>query len=146
MSKIGIDEREFIKICENSNSMAEASVKLKMHFNTFKRYALKLGCYETNQCGKGISKKPSKVIPLEEILKGLHPQYQTYKLKQRLLKEGIKNNICEVCGLCEWNDRELKMELDHIDGVRTNHLLENLRMICPNCHSQTDTYRAKNRK
>ena len=46
----------------------------------------------------------------------------------------------------EWNDKKINMELDHIDGNRTNHKLKNLRMLCPNCHSQTDTYRAKNIK
>jgi 5-methylcytosine-specific restriction endonuclease McrA len=46
----------------------------------------------------------------------------------------------------EWSDKKINMELDHIDGNRTNHKLENLRMLCPNCHSQTDTYRAKNIK
>jgi riboflavin synthase alpha subunit len=49
--------------------------------------------------------------------------------------------------LAEWKvGREINLELDHIDGKRSNHKLENLRLLCPNCHSQTDTYRAKNIK
>jgi len=87
---------------------------------------------------------PSK-INLQEILHGLHPHFQTYKLKNRILKEGLMDNSCTICGIEDWNHKPLKLELDHIDGVRTNHELSNLRLLCPNCHSQTDTYRSKKR-
>lgn len=140
------DEDEFIKVCESSISMAQAASKLGIHFNTFKRIAVKLGCYVTNQPGKGLNKKSKKGIPLEEILKGKHPQYQSFKLKNKLIKEGVKKNECEICGLSEWNEQVINCELDHIDGNSRNHLLDNLRILCPNCHSQTDTFRAKNIK
>jgi Zn finger protein HypA/HybF involved in hydrogenase expression len=139
-----INEKHFIDMCLNSNSMAEASVKLELHFNTFKKYALKFGCYNTNQSGKGMNKIMPPKIDLQEILEGKHPHFQTFKLKNRLLKEKIIENKCYVCKIEEWNGKKLNMELDHIDGNRTNHKLQNLRMLCPNCHSQTDTYRAKN--
>ena len=127
-------------------TMAQASAKLGLHFNTFKRIAVKLGVYNPNQSGKGIKKDMSSItIPLTEILDGKHPSYQTYKLKNRMLKEGILINICSECGISEWNGKSISLELDHVDGVRTNHKLENLRLLCPNCHSQTDTYRSKNR-
>lgn len=83
-------------------------------------------------------------IDLNEILEGKHPSYQTYKLKKRLIKEKIKSNSCEICGISEWNGAELNIQLDHIDGDPHNHCLDNLRMICPNCHSQTLTYCGKN--
>lgn len=143
---IKYDKDEFIKVCESSISMAQAASKLGIHFNTFKRIAVKLGCYVTNQPGKGLNKKSKKGIPLEEILKGKHPQYQSFKLKNKLIKEGIKKNECEICGLNEWNEQVINCELDHIDGNSRNHLLDNLRILCPNCHSQTDTFRAKNIK
>lgn len=102
-----------------------------MHFNTF---------------GKGMTKKDNgSKIPLNEILDGKHPQYQTFKLKNRLISFGLKKNKCEMCGLDSWNGKILNCELDHIDGNRSNHLLSNLRMLCPNCHSQTETYRSKNK-
>ena len=75
---------------------------------------------------------------------GKYPEYQTFKLKNRLLQEGIMENKCSICNLTEWNGKPLNMELDHINGNRTDHRLKNLRMICPNCHAQTETYRAKN--
>ncbi len=141
-----IDDEEFIRICELSNSMSEAASKLELHFNSFKKRALELDCYQPNQSGIGIRKNTPK-IPIEEIVvEGKYPRYQSYKLKQRLLNENIKINKCDECGIENWNGKTLNIELHHIDGNRSNHLLENLAMLCPNCHSQTDTFRAKNKK
>lgn len=142
-----MEKRIFIEVCSNSNSMAHAASRLGMHFNTFKRKALEYGCYKPNQGSKG-SKKPWKEngFDLHDILNGEHPQYQTFKLKRRLLTEGIKDNRCEICGISEWNNKPINCELDHINGDRTDHRLTNLRILCPNCHSQTDTFRAKNIK
>lgn len=142
-----IDKELFIKVCNESLSMTSASSKLNLHYNTFKKYAIKFGCWKPNPSGKGMKKKPSSnKIPLEEILNGEHPSYQTYKLKNRLFKEGIKENKCDICGITTWNNSDIQMELHHIDGDRTNHKLNNLQILCPNCHSQTETFRAKNIK
>ncbi len=144
--KVKINDTEFREVVSSSKTMAQASAKLGLHFNTFKRIAVEMGVYSPNPSGKGIKKNmSSKSIPLNEILDGLHPSYQTYKLKNRLIKEKILENICSECGLNVWNNKPINLELDHINGVRTNHKLENLRLLCPNCHSQTDTYRSKNR-
>jgi len=140
-----VADEEIIKACESELTMSRAASKLKIHFNTLKRRAILLGVYKPNQSGKGTNKRHNgSKLPLEEILNGLHPHYQTNKLRHRLIKEGIKEEKCEVCGITEWSDKKLSFELDHIDGDRTNHRLENIRIICPNCHSQTETYRGKN--
>lgn len=146
--KIEEIENDIKKAIDNSLTMSEACYKLGMHFNTFKRYAQKLNLYKPNQGGKGTNKpyRGNNKYELKDILDGKVPYYSTFKLKIRLLKEGIKQNICEICGISEWNNKQLNMELDHIDGNRFNHSLDNLRMICPNCHAQTDTYRSKNAK
>lgn len=141
-----IDEQMFISVCVSAESMAKASTELGLHFNSFKKRALELGCYKPNQSGAGIKKNMPKISLIDIVVHGKYPQYQTYKLKLRLIKEGYKENKCEKCGTFEWNGKELNCELDHIDGDKTNHKLENLRILCPNCHSQTPTYRAKNRK
>lgn len=85
-------------------------------------------------------------IPIQEILLGQHPNYRTNWLKKRLVREGIKADVCESCGLTgTWNNKPIVLELDHIDGNSKNHKLENLQLLCPNCHSQTDTYKGRNK-
>lgn len=144
-----ITDKEFIEICNSSLSMMDASKRLNCHFNTFKKRAIELGCYKKNQSGKGITKRKTEgngKIPLKDILNGQHPSYQTFKLKQRLISENIKFNVCEICKTGPtWNGKYINCELDHVDGDSSNHLLSNLRMLCPNCHSQTETFRSKNR-
>ncbi len=140
-----ISDDDFVKICQGSKSMAEAAAKLKLHFNSFKKRALELGCYKPNQAGIGIRKNTPKIPLIDIIEKNLFPHYQSFKLKKRLLGEGIKKNKCETCGITIWNGTQIQMELHHKDGNRTNHLLSNLQMLCPNCHSQTDNFRAKNK-
>ena len=70
--------------------------------------------------------------------------YQSNKLRKRLLDEGIKEYQCEICKLSDWMGKLIPLELDHIDGNNSNNEITNLRLICPNCHAQTDTYRGKN--
>ena len=141
-----ISDASFSEVCRNSKSMAAAASSLNLHFNSFKKRALELGCYNTNQPGKGL-KKQIPQIPLNEIIvEGKYPHYQSYKLKNRLYNEGIKQRSCEVCGTSQWLNKPLALELHHLDGNRQNHLISNLKLLCPNCHSQTDTFRSKNRK
>ena len=66
-------------------------------------------------------------------------------LRKRILVE--RNHTCEACGIGnEYNGKPLSLELDHIDGNNSNNKIENLRILCPNCHSQTPTHRSKNIK
>jgi 5-methylcytosine-specific restriction endonuclease McrA len=67
-------------------------------------------------------------------------------VRRRLLSEGLLLNECSICGLQEWLGQPIAMHIDHINGVRDDHRLENLRMLCPNCHSQTPTYGGRNVK
>jgi hypothetical protein len=91
--------------------------------------------------GKHLPKK----YTTEDLLS--NKQYMhTSALKKRLLKEGILENTCSLCDMKnEWNGKPIVLHLDHIDGDRFNNKLSNLRIICPNCHSQTETYCSRNR-
>jgi 5-methylcytosine-specific restriction endonuclease McrA len=67
-------------------------------------------------------------------------------LKGRLLGEGLKQNRCEVCGLAEWLGRPLSMALHHVNGDGLDNRLENLQLLCPNCHSQTENFAGRGRR
>ena len=85
-------------------------------------------------------------IPLKQILVQ-NSYFQSYKLKNRLLREGLKPPYCEECGWAERSrDGRLSLELDHINGDVHDNRLENLRILCPNCHSLKATHRGRNRK
>ena len=145
---INVDKEKFTEICHRSVTMAEACRQLNMHWNTFKRYANKFGCYKPNQSNKGIKLGPYKDhISTDDILAGKYPNYQTYKLKLRLLREGYLEDKCYICGWSKKRENEefSTCELHHIDGDSHNHSFDNLILICPNCHSLTVNYRSKNR-
>lgn len=71
----------------------------------------------------------------------------TSYLKRRLIREGVLKNECSECELAPmWNGRRLVLQLDHRNGDSEDNRRENLRLLCPNCHSQTDTYAGKNKR
>ena len=94
---------------------------------------------------KGRSKfKPS--ISMELILTE-NSHYSRHSLKKRLIKNKLIENICDICGLLPiWNNQKLSLVLDHKNGISNDNRLENLRLLYPNCNSQTDTFAGRNKK
>jgi len=128
-------------ISEN-RSKAEMARLLKCRVGTLQNAFERMGIvYAGNMSGMG--RKSGKYKPATEYFNN-ESAISAYKLKNKLLRDGLKHHKCESCGGEEWMGKPIPIELDHIDGNRYNNDLSNLRILCPNCHAQTDTYSGKN--
>lgn len=86
------------------------------------------------------SEIPSKSYIEVSMYLNSDKQIGSSKLKKKLLKEGIKQNKCEICGIDSWLGKPITLQLHHINGDHNDNSLENLQLLCPNCHSQTDNF------
>jgi DNA-binding CsgD family transcriptional regulator len=89
---------------------------------------------------RGVIVPRPAVIPINQLLVVGRKGTNRSHLKNRLIKEGLKRKNCEVCGLSEWLGRPLGLELHHVNGRGNDNRLENLQLLCGNCHSQTDNW------
>jgi hypothetical protein len=94
----------------------------------------------------GLIHRPNPPMPLEQMLVADRAT-QSYSLKKRLYAEGFKKPECEICGWAKVSpDGRIPVELDHVNGIHSDNRLENLRILCPNCHSLQLTHRGRNKK
>lgn len=109
-----------------------------------KEYKIDISHFTGKGWNKGLKFNFVFKIPLNKILKK-NSQFQSYKLKNRLYKEGLKKEKCEECG---WSKKtasgRLPLELHHINGDFHDNRLDNLIILCPNCHSLKPNYRGLN--
>lgn len=135
-----------IEAINNTDSMIQAANYLGLERKTFNKMAKELNLYKPNQGLKGVTKDIYfNTVPLNEIFSNEKP-YQSNKLKLRLFKEGLKERKCENCGLDKWLGKDIPLQLHHINGNHNDNSFDNLQILCPNCHSLTDNYTAKNKK
>lgn len=155
MKSIKYEKHNFEEQVKNSTSYADLAVKIGLapkggNYKTLKKYIelynLDVSHFTGPAWNKGMSySETTSRIPLETILqKGTN--YRSDTLKKRLFKEGLKEYKCEKCGITNWNGKEIVLELHHINGNHFDNRLENLQILCPNCHSQTPTHRGKDCK
>lgn len=148
-SAFNLSESDVRYAIENTKSNAEAARFSKVSFTTWKKYAKMYIDFETgkplydlhtNIAGIGISKQSARATAgayqIDEILEGKYPNYPTWKLRNRILALGIMEEECASCGHAERRitDDTVPLLLDHIDGDITNHMIENLRLLCLNCY------------
>lgn len=94
---------------------------------------------------KAVKRGDMKPRPLAQSLQELLANGRGRRnIKQRLIRAGLLDNRCQDCGVSEWLGERLTIQIDHANGNRDDYRLENLRMLCPNCHSQTPTYGGRN--
>lgn len=145
-----VSDETFIEIVKNANTYSDCLRALGLTTNggsstdILKRRISELKCdishfHNTN---KGSS---NAKYSLDEILVENSTYANLSRLKERLVKEGRMEYKCEKCGISEWLGQPLSLHLDHRNGINNDHRQENLRFLCPNCHSQTDTYAGKNK-
>lgn len=140
---------------KTSRSMRETLRRIGLvpvggNYLTLKRHIKQLGLDTSHFRGqpwnRGLKITSNPGQPLEAILK-VGVFYKSFKLKRRLFAAGLKPQYCEKCGWAEkTTDGYLPLEIHHINGDPTDNRLENLEILCPNCHAMKPNYRARNRR
>jgi hypothetical protein len=151
----GYSDDELAQAVAGSPSFAEVLRKLNLrpsggNYDLVKRRIKALNLDTSHMTGQAwLRDKKNPVVrqrALEEILVEDSTYVSTAHLRERLLAEGIFEHRCISCGLTEWLSQPIPLEIDHINGDRRDNRLDNLRLLCPNCHALTATYRGKNKK
>lgn len=150
-----LSKNEMLELIKNSKSISDALKKIGVNsrgsgaYKTFRNHCKRLEVIITEDSFRYDEMNYSKGVkrPLEKILIKDSTYQNISRLKVRLVNEGIKDYKCVRCGnQGEWMGEKLVLQLDHINGINNDHRLENIRFMCPNCHSQTKTFGGINQK
>lgn len=140
-----------IKAVQNSTSIRQVLGQLSLreaggNYRTVKQKIANIGLDTSHFTGRGWNKglqfRPRPEKPLQELLVA-NSTYQSNKLRKRLIRESYFETKCYKCNLKEWFGYPILLELEHIDGDKSNNQLENLTLLCPNCHALTSTWRRR---
>ena len=145
-----ISDKEFIELIKNSTNIKEVLFKLgyttvgnSWGYSQIKERMLILNLTPYDFKGKSeLARLQNKKVKTEDLFNNKkHPRVV---IRRRIIKENLIPYKCAICGIDSWNGKKLSLELDHINGINNDNRIENLRFLCPNCHSQTITYGSKN--
>lgn len=132
----------FAELCRRLGLKPEGS-----NPKTLRRKMDEFGVDYSHFTGKAWNKNPDNPVYRDKFLPKLceHSSLSSANVKELVYRLGLKENKCEICGTAEWLGKPIICELHHINGDSTDNRIENLQILCPNCHSQTDNFRSRNR-
>ena len=149
-----LSDKEFIDLVKSSLNISEVLFKLgySTKENSWGYSQVKQRMTDLNLSGKDfrgraavIENSEARKVNKENLFrKG--SRHNRCVLRRTIIRENLIPYKCAICGITEWNEKTLSLELDHINGENNDNRLENLRFLCPNCHSQTSTYGSRNHK
>ena len=147
-----VDRQSVEEAVRQSDSIASAIAKIGWPANTTTRrrfralvalYGLDTGHFLGQASHRG-KQYPERVRPAAHYLELNGPKISSYGLKRKLLDEGLLDPECATCGGTTWQGCPIPLELEHKNGNRNDNRLDNLELLCPNCHALTPTYRGRN--
>lgn len=149
-----LSDEQFVELLKKSSTISEVLFKLgytvkgnSWGYSQIKRRMTDLNLDYSIFKGKSslIRNKTDKIINEKDILRE-NCKHQRIVLRRYVIKNNLIPYKCAICGCTEWQGKTLSLELDHINGINNDNRLENLRFLCPNCHSQTSTYGSRNQQ
>jgi 5-methylcytosine-specific restriction endonuclease McrA len=154
MSRRKWTDDELIAAVKESKSYAKTmgAIGLKPaggNFESIKKHIKRLNLSTSHFTGQGWAKgrvPPERKNTDTYLVADSKVKIKSYVLKKRLISEGYKEYQCEKCHLSKWNDQPIPLELHHVNGNSHDNRIENLEILCPNCHAQTNNYRGKKNK
>lgn len=150
-SKYGSTDEEFKLIVKDSNSYSDICRRLGLreaggNISTVKKRISKLNLDISHFYSKPLKKTTLTKDEIFTVTETGSRSVASERIKSTLLGDNMKPYKCECCGNTEWNDLPIPLQLHHKDGNFRNNTLENLQLLCPNCHSLTDNYCGRNKK
>ena len=138
-------KEQILEWISQNQSKAFMCLQFNCKPSTLESYLKRMGIdYLGNQGGKGIKIGPHPKTSAYDL--SLRAIVSSHKLKLRMISEGIREHKCERCGITEWMGSMTPLELHHINGDRSNNTFENIKLLCPNCHTQTPNFSGKANK